>query len=61
MLVAGTSEASPLFAGVVALAEHAARHRLGFTATPDFDLASGRGTIDTARFVPELTGTGGDD
>jgi subtilase family serine protease len=106
-LVAGTSEASPLFAGVVALADQAARHRLGFlnqrlyemaadhssgvvdvttgsnpitfcnaacgtpqeqditipgfTAAPGFDLASGWGTIDAARFVPELARTGGDD
>jgi subtilase family serine protease len=106
-LVAGTSEASPLFAGVVALADQAARHRLGFlnqrlyemaadhasgivdvttgsnpitfcnancgtpqeqditipgfTAVAGFDLASGWGTIDAARFVPELARGGGDD
>lgn len=105
--VAGSSEASPLFAGVVALADQVARHRLGFlnqrlyemgadlaagivdvttgsnpitfcsancgtpqeqditipgfTATTGFDLASGWGTIDAARFVPELARSGGDD
>jgi len=99
-LVAGTSEASPLFAGVVALADQAAGHRLGFLnqrlyelgrvhapgivdvtvgnntdtfcasacgtaqeqdvtvqgfdAAPGYDLASGLGTLDAARFVPEL-------
>ena len=97
---AGLSEASPLFAGVVALADQAAGRRLGFLnprlyelaadhargivdvttgdnatifcaaacGTPQeqdstipgfeaargFDLASGWGTIDAARFVPEL-------
>ncbi|HXM56662.1 MAG TPA: S53 family peptidase [Candidatus Dormibacteraeota bacterium] len=106
-LVAGTSEASPLFAGVVALADQAAGRRLGFLnqrlyemgrahasgivdvtsgnnshvvcasgcgtaqeqdvtvqgfdAVRGFDLASGWGTIDTARFVPELARRGGDD
>ena len=104
-LVAGTSEASPLFAGVVALADQVAHHRLGFLnqrlyemgtdraagivdvttgsnpitfcsascgtpqeqditipgfgASAGFDLASGWGTIDAARFVPELA-RGGD-
>jgi subtilase family serine protease len=106
-LVAGTSEASPLFAGVVALADQAAGHRLGFLnqrlyemgedhapgivdvtsgnnshvvcaadcgtaqeqdvtvqgfdAVKGFDLASGWGTPDAARFVPELARRGGDD
>jgi subtilase family serine protease len=92
-LVGGTSEASPLFAGIVALADQAAGRRLGFldqrlyqlgrshaagivdvtigdnsfngvvgfTAARGFDLASGWGTIDAARFVPELADTGGDD
>jgi subtilase family serine protease len=106
-LVAGTSEASPLFAGIVALADQAAHERLGFlnpslyemgadqaagivdvttgsnpitfcnancgtpqeqditipgfTATTGFDLASGWGTVDAARFVPELAREGGDD
>jgi subtilase family serine protease len=106
-LVAGTSEASPLFAGVVALADQAAHERLGFlnprlydlgadraagivdvtagsnpitfcdagcgtpqeqdttipgfTATTGYDLASGWGTIDAARFVPELARGAGDD
>jgi subtilase family serine protease len=104
---AGTSEASPLFAGVVALADQVAGRRLGllnqrlyemgadrasgivdvtsgdnttifctascgtpqevdatvpgFAATRGFDLASGWGTIDAARFVPELARRGGDD
>src|SRR5215471_7684953 len=96
-LVAGTSEASPLFAGVVALADQAAGRRLGFldqrlyemgedqapgivdvtagnntitfgtttiqgfTAVPGYDLASGLGTVDVGRFVPELARRGGDD
>jgi subtilase family serine protease len=96
-LVAGTSEASPLFAGIVALTDQLAGHRLGllnerlydmgedhapgivdvtagsntirfgtttitgFDAVPGFDLASGWGTVDAARFVPELARRGGDD
>jgi len=106
-LVGGTSEASPLFAGIVALADQMAGRRLGFlnqrlyemgadhapgivdvtsgnnsftfcdancgtpqehdttvvgfTAGPGFDLASGWGTVDAARFVPELARRGGDD
>jgi subtilase family serine protease len=102
-IIGGTSEASPLFSGVVAVADQAAGHSLGwlnpslyglgdgprsgivditsgnntvtFTQTdssaPDFgktytvqgynagrgyDLASGLGTIDGARFVGELAG-----
>jgi subtilase family serine protease len=87
----GTSEASPIFSGIVALASQAAGHRLGlinpalylmgalgrggftsngivditsgnnsfggvtgFNATPGYDLASGWGTIDAAKFVPVL-------
>jgi subtilase family serine protease len=90
----GTSEATPLFAGVVALADQAAGHPLGlinpalyalsargapgivditsgnntvtfhqggvdttvngFDAGPGYDLASGVGTVDAAKFVPEL-------
>jgi subtilase family serine protease len=90
----GTSEATPLFAGVVALADQAAGHPLGpinpalyalaragapgivdvtsgnntvsfrqggklhtvtgFTAGPGYDLASGLGTVNAAKFVPEL-------
>jgi subtilase family serine protease len=86
----GTSEASPIFSGIVALADQAAGHRLGlinpalyvmgtlsaaggsngmvdvtsgnnsfggvtgFTAKRGYDLASGWGTIDAARFVPTL-------
>jgi subtilase family serine protease len=94
-LVGGTSEASPIFSGIVALADQAARHRLGsinnvlyalgalsrsgstsfgvvdvtsgnnsfagvtgFDAGPGYDLASGWGTIDAAKFVPELARLG---
>jgi subtilase family serine protease len=90
-LIGGTSEASPILSGVVALADQVARHRLGlinpglyalgalslsgsssfgvvdvtsgnnsfagvtgFTAGKGYDLASGWGTIDAAKFVPEL-------
>jgi subtilase family serine protease len=92
----GTSVAAPLFAGVVALADQLADHRLGYlnprlyrldpralvdvthgdnsfgpftntdqktytvagyTATPGYDLASGLGTLDAARFVPALAHT----
>jgi subtilase family serine protease len=90
----GTSEATPLFAGIVALAAQRAGHPLGllnpalyfmsvghssglvdvtsgdntvsftqdgtkhtvtgYPARPGYDLASGVGTVDAARFVPEL-------
>ena len=93
-ILGGTSEATPIFAGVVALADQLARHRLGninpalyalgaasrishdpfrtgivdvtegnnsygskvqgYAAGPGYDLASGWGTIDAARFVPAL-------
>jgi subtilase family serine protease len=87
-LVGGTSEASPEFSGVVAMADQLAHHDLGninsrlyrlgavhskltglvdvtqgnnsfagvtgFTAGRGYDLASGNGTIDAARFVPAL-------
>jgi subtilase family serine protease len=92
-ILGGTSEATPLFAGVVALASQKAGHPLGdidgalytlgaesrakggpqqtgivdvttgnntfgdvtgYTAGPGYDLASGWGTIDAARFVPAL-------
>jgi subtilase family serine protease len=94
-LISGTSEASPEFAGIVAMADQLAGHRLGtinssmydlgyhlgglvdvtqgnntfgpftnsdgktytvqgFNAGPGYDLASGLGTIDAARFVPQL-------
>jgi subtilase family serine protease len=92
----GTSEASPIFSGVVALANQVAGHRLGlinpalyilgglsrlgvpgtgivdvtsgnnsfngvtgFSAGPGYDLASGWGTIDAAKFVPALARTPG--
>jgi subtilase family serine protease len=89
----GTSEATPMFAGIVALADQMAGRRLGdinpalyalgglsrvrsfsgrtgiiditkgsnsfggvtgYSAAPGYDLASGWGTIDAARFVPAL-------
>ncbi len=94
-IVAGTSEASPEFAGIVAMADQVAHHRLGninsalydlnyhedglvdvtqgnntlgpfvnsdgntytvvgFDAGRGYDLASGLGTVDAARFVPAL-------
>ncbi len=95
-ILGGTSEATPLFAGVVALASQKAGHPLGnidtalytlgaesrlkadtlktgildvttgdntfgdatgFKASPGYDLASGWGTIDAARFVPALART----
>jgi subtilase family serine protease len=101
-LVGGTSEASPEFAGVVAMADQLAGHDLGdinsriyalahlrnlagvvdvtqgnntfgpftnsdgtthtvvgFDAGPGYDLASGNGTVDAARFVPALALTPG--
>jgi subtilase family serine protease len=89
----GTSEATPIFSGIVALADQVAGHRLGlinpalyalgaasqhgvntglvditsgnnsfggvtgFNAGPGYDLASGWGTINAARFVPALAFT----
>jgi len=93
-LIGGTSESSPLFAGIVAIADQWAGHGLGllnpaiyrlyrhhaagivdvtqgnntvtfkqggsthtvkgFSAHRGYDLASGVGTIDAAKFVPEL-------
>ena len=87
----GTSEASPIFSGIVALADQVAGHRLGlinpalyalgqasqhgdsntglvditagdnsfagvtgYAAAPGYDLASGWGTIDAAKFVRAL-------
>ncbi len=85
----GTSEASPLFSGIVALADQVAGHRVGdihqslyalekkspyysgivdvadgtnnsyggvtgYTAVKGYDMASGVGTVDAARFVPAL-------
>ena len=90
----GTSEATPEFAGIVAIADQYAGHRLGlinsalyrleeahapgivdvtrgsnsvaftqngrtfavrgYRARPGYDLATGTGTINAARFVPEL-------
>src|SRR5207248_1590283 len=95
----GTSEATPLFAGIVALAAQVAGHPLGlinpalyrlsanrargivdvtsgnntvsfsqggrehtvrgFTARRGYDLASGVGTVDALRFVPELASLAG--
>jgi subtilase family serine protease len=96
-LICGTSEAVPLFAGVVALADQLAGHGLGlinpdlyamanhrpggivdvtsgnntvsfaqggslitvhgYAAGRGYDLASGLGTVDAARFVPDLVTT----
>jgi subtilase family serine protease len=86
-IVGGTSEASPLFAGVVSLATQKAHHNLGsldpvlyklagngkangivdvtsgnnsyngvvgFNAKKGYDLASGLGTVNAAKFVPAL-------
>ncbi|HEX2903984.1 MAG TPA: S53 family peptidase [Jatrophihabitans sp.] len=85
-LVGGTSEASPLFSGIVAITAQLAHRRLGqlnpalyalnalhangivdvtigdnsfggvtgYPATKGYDLASGVGTFDAARFVPQL-------
>jgi subtilase family serine protease len=84
----GTSEASPLFSGIVALADQVAGHRVGdihkalyaptalsritgivdvndgtnntydgvegYTAVKGYDMATGVGTVDAARFVPYL-------
>ena len=85
----GTSEASPLFSGIVALADQVAGHRVGdihtalyalshgsgafggvvdvkdgtnnsydgvtgYTAVKGYDMATGVGTVDAARFVPAL-------
>jgi len=95
-IIGGTSEASPIFSGIVALADQVAGHRLGlinpalyklgwlsqhgdhhtglvdittgnnsfagvtgFDATPGYDLASGWGTINAAKFVPALAGAAG--
>ncbi|MDA8313396.1 MAG: S53 family peptidase [Actinomycetota bacterium] len=95
--VCGTSEAAPLFAGIVALADQEAHHGLGlinpalyamarahdpgivpvtkgdntvsfdergrqhtvvgYRASAGYNLASGLGTVDAARFVPELVRT----
>ncbi|HEV7206508.1 MAG TPA: S53 family peptidase [Jatrophihabitans sp.] len=91
-IVGGTSEASPLFSGIVALAAQYGHHRLGTinealyrlnrrhasgivdvtsgdisfsgvtgpAATPGYDMASGVGTVDAARFVPQLAAAGED-
>lgn len=85
-IVGGTSEACPLFAGIVALSAQLVHHSLGDinpalyalnsvhahgivdvtsgdisfggvtgpSATPGYDMASGIGTINATRFVPEL-------
>ena len=97
-VVCGTSESTPLFSGIVAIADQYAGHDLGvinpalyelsaegapgivdvlrgnntvsfpqngsmhtvhgFQALPGYDLASGVGTVDAARFIPELAATG---
>jgi subtilase family serine protease len=94
-IIGGTSEATPIFSGIVALADQVAGHRLGlinpalyalgaasqhgvpntglvdittgnnsfagvtgYPAAPGYDLASGWGTIDAAKFVPALAQLG---
>jgi subtilase family serine protease len=94
-IIGGTSEATPIFSGIVALADQVAGHRLGlinpalyalgaasqrgvphtglvdmttgnnsfagvtgYPATTGYDLASGWGTIDAAKFVPALARLG---
>ena len=96
-LVGGTSEATPIFSGIVALADQVAGHRLGlinpalyalgwasehgasntglvditagnnsfagvtgYDTGPGYDLASGWGTIDAAKFVPALARAAGE-
>ena len=102
-IVAGTSEATPEFAGIVAMADQVAGHRLGdinpalyqlgprraksgivdvtsgtttfgpfmnsdgktytvigVNATRGYDLASGWGTVDAAKFVPALARAAGE-
>jgi subtilase family serine protease len=91
----GTSEATPIMSGIVALADQQARHRLGlinpalyllgalqkagvprtgivsvtsgnnsfggvtgYNATAGYNLATGWGTIDAAKFVPALARVG---
>jgi subtilase family serine protease len=85
-IVGGTSEASPLFSGIVALTAQLAHHKLGdingalytlnafhargivdvtsgdnsfagvtgYPALKGYDLATGIGTVDAAKFVPAL-------
>jgi subtilase family serine protease len=95
----GTSEATPLFSGIIALADQVAGHPLGvvnpalyqmvgaaasgledvtsgnntvsfpqggklhtvvgYAALPGYDLASGVGTVDAAKFVPALAAAAG--
>ena len=95
-IVGGTSEATPIMSGIVALADQQAGHRLGlinpalyllgglsaaaesgdtgivsvtsgnnsfggvtgFNAGPGYNLATGWGTIDAAKFVPALARLG---
>lgn len=92
-IVGGTSEASPLFSGIVALTAQYEHHRLGNinealyslnrhhasgivdvtsgdisfggvtgpAAAPGYDMASGVGTVDAARFVPQLAAASEDE
>jgi subtilase family serine protease len=45
-IVGGTSEASPLFAGIVAIADQKAGHPLGFLDPLLYSLAAGKGVVD---------------
>lgn len=85
-LVGGTSEASPLFSGIVALTAQLAHRKLGnintalyalsavhasgivdvtigdnsfagvtgYPALPGYDMSTGVGTVNAAKFVPQL-------
>ena len=56
----GTSEATPLFAGVVALAGQVAGHPLGLINPMIYQLEAehARGIVDATYFVPELAAAG---
>jgi subtilase family serine protease len=59
-IVGGTSEATPLFAGVVAMAAQAAHHRLGPIGPQLYALgASGRGLVDVRSGDNSRAGVGG--
>ncbi|WP_310964320.1 S53 family peptidase [Nocardioides terrisoli] len=65
--VCGTSEASPMFAGVVAIADQAAGHDLGLlnkllygTPAPKYDVVSGNNTQDGSGVPGYAAGTGWD-
>ena len=57
-IVGGTSWATPLFSGIVAIADQAAGHRLGLINPTLYDRLAGRhggsGTVDATPFVTQL-------